>query len=104
MYPEIKKAGGEIVGFMPDTAEDVKAMVERTGVSFPMLADPDAAVAAAFGLRHSQAVPGKDLARPAVLFVRADGTVAGSIQPENYRRTLTAEQLRTGFAGAVTSP
>lgn len=104
MYPEIQKAGGEIVGFMPDTPEDVKAMVERTGVKFPMLADPDAAVADAFGLRHAEAVPGKDLARPAILFVRADGTVAGTFQPENYRRSVTPEELRTGFAGAVTSP
>jgi peroxiredoxin len=100
----VHKAGGKIVGFMPDTAEDVKAMVERTGVKFAMLADPDAAVAEAFGVRHAQAVPGKDLARPAVLFVRADGTVAGSFQPDNYRRTVTAEELRAGFAGAVTSP
>jgi len=82
VYPEIQKAGGEIVGFMPDTPEDVKAMVERTGVKFPMLADPDAAVAEAFGLRHAEAVPRKDLARPAMLFVRSDGTVAGRFQPE----------------------
>lgn len=104
MYPEIQKAGGEIVGFMPDPPEDVKAMVERTGVKFPMLADPDAAVADAFGLLHADAVPGKNLGRPAILFVRADGTVAGSFQPDNYRRSVTPEELRDGFAGAVTSP
>jgi hypothetical protein len=61
--------------------------------------------------------PGNTIASPtgpaasiviALPTLRADGTVAESIQPENYRFTNTSEMLKAGFAkalgGPVTSP
>jgi hypothetical protein len=55
-------------------------------------------------MRHPDALPDRDAVRPGVLFVRADGTVAHELMPASYRQMLTAEDLKAGFAKAVTSP
>jgi peroxiredoxin len=103
-YDEIRRQGGEIVAFVGATQDEVKAATEQHGLEFPVLADTDFAAADHFGMRHSDALPDRDAMRPGIFFVRGDGTVAGSIQEETYRHVATGEQIRAGFARAVTSP
>ena len=104
VYPDIKAQGGEIVAVTGGTPDEVKAAAGKLGLEFAFLADPEFKAADAFGLRHKDALPGKDAVRPATLFLRADGTVASSIQPENYRFADTAEMLKEGFAKALAAP
>ena len=105
IYDEIRQQGGEIVAITPDQPDVLKKTADKLGISYPVLADPEFQAIDAYGLRHKDAVPGKDSARPAVFFIRADGTSAGSLQTDNYRLVFTAEDLRAGFQKAtVTSP
>lgn len=105
VYDEIRQQGGEIVLVTPDQPEDLKRTIDRLGISYPVLADPEFQAIDAYNLRHKDAIPGKDSTRPAIFFVRADGTVSGSIQIENYRKAPTAEEILAGFRqAAVTSP
>ena len=103
-YEAIKRQGGEIVAITADTPDDVKAAAEKAGIEFPFLADPDFKAVDHFGMRHEGGRPDRDAVRPGIFFLRPDGTVVDSIQPETYRFTATAEQIRQGFARAVTTP
>lgn len=100
--------GGEIVAVTPDDPADIKAAAEKHGIEFPWLSDAETKVIEKFGLLHRDALPGKDAARPAVVFVRADGTISGTIQTENYRFHAPGDAMMEGFRHArgepVTSP
>lgn len=87
-------------------AEDpgpVKELAENLGIEFPLLADPDLAIIDEFGMAHRDALPDRDAARPGVLFVRPDGTIADARFADNYRFTMTAEKFRVGFRNAAES-
>lgn len=103
-YEAIKAQGGEIVAITAGEPADIKVAADKAGIAFPFLADADFKVVEAFGVRHPDALPDRDAVRPAMFFVRADGTVAHSVQPASYRFTATAETIREGFALAVTLP
>ncbi|MCA8916480.1 MAG: redoxin domain-containing protein [Planctomycetes bacterium] len=104
IYPEIKAQGGEIVAITAGTPEEIKAAAGKLGLDFPFLADPEFKAVDAYGLRHKDAIPGKDGVRPATVFLHSDGTVASIIQPENYRFVDTVEMLKDGFAKALAAP
>lgn len=104
IYADIKAQGGEIVSITHATPEEVKAAAQKLGLEFPFLADPEFKAVDAYGLRHKDAIPGKDGVRPATLFLRADGTVAGIIQPDSYRFVDTEQMLKDGFAKALAVP
>ncbi|MCA8912018.1 MAG: redoxin domain-containing protein [Planctomycetes bacterium] len=105
VYDEVQQQGGEIVVITPDQPDALKKIADKFELKYPMLADPEFKAIDAYQLRHKEAVPGKDSARPAVFFVRADGTVSSSLQPDNYRLVFTADDLRAGFKQAtVTLP
>lgn len=103
-YDAIKKQGGEIVAITGGTQEEVKAAAEKAGIKFPFLADPEFKAIDTYGMRHKGALPDRDAVRPGMFFVRPDGTVHESIQPESFRFTATDEQIRAGFERLVTTP
>jgi thioredoxin-dependent peroxiredoxin len=47
--PDLKKAGVAAVGISPDAPDKQKKFDEKYGLGFPLLSDPDLAVAKAFG-------------------------------------------------------
>jgi peroxiredoxin len=104
IHADIKAQGGEIIAITAGTPDDVKAAAGKLGLEFSFLADPDFKAVDAYGLRHKDAVPGKDAVRPVTIFLRADGTVSSMIQPESYRFVDTAEMLKEGFAQASSAP
>lgn len=95
---DFEKQGGTAVAISSGTVEESAAMVRSAGLKFTVLADPELKAIDAWGLRHSDTLMGKEMSRPAAFFLRADGTVADSFQPESYRYTLTAEVIAAGFA------
>lgn len=103
-YEAIRKQGGEIVAVTADSPEEVKAAAEKAGIKFPLLADPEFKAVDHFGMRHAGGRPDRDTVRPGIFFIRTDGTVAESIQPESYRFTATVEEIRAGFERLVTTP
>ena len=103
-YEAIKKQGGEIVAITAGTPEEIKESAEKAGIEFPFLADPDFKAVDHFGMRHAGALPDRDAVRPGIFFVRPDGTVNESIQPDSYRFTATDEDIRAGFSRLVTTP
>lgn len=103
-YEAIKKQGGEIVAITADSPEEVKAAAEKAGIKFPFLADPEFKAVDHFGMRHAGGRPDRDAVRPGIFFIRPDGTVAESIQPETYRYTATDVEIREGFQRLVTTP
>lgn len=96
--------GGEIVSVTSDSPGDIKNAVETHGFEFPWLSDAETNVIEKFGLLHENAVPGKDVARPGIVFVRADGTISGTIQKENYRFPPTGDEILDGFKHAASEP
>jgi len=84
-----------------ETAEEAKGGAEKSGIKFPVIADPELKIIDAWGLRHDDAVPGKNTARPAAFFVNAEGKVVRAIQPENYRTRLDATAFREGLRLAM---
>lgn len=49
-YPEIEAAGAVVLGISPDTPEKLAAWREKMGFPYNLLADPDHAVAEAYGV------------------------------------------------------
>ncbi|MCA8947738.1 MAG: redoxin domain-containing protein [Planctomycetes bacterium] len=104
-YPDIQKLGGEVVAVTPDQPDALKRVADKLGLNYPVLADPEFQAIDAYELRHKDAVPGQDSARPAMFFIRADGTVADSHQTDNYRFALSTDEILERFKKiAVTSP
>ncbi len=50
IYPQIREAGAELIAISPETREKAKETVETKELSFPVLIDPDNAIAAKYGL------------------------------------------------------
>ncbi|MCC6464505.1 MAG: redoxin domain-containing protein [Planctomycetes bacterium] len=95
---DFEKAGGTAVAISSGSVEDSAAMAESAGLKFTVLSDPELKAIDAWGLRHSDTLMSKEMSRPAAFFLRADGSVADSFQPESYRYTLTEEVITAGFA------
>ena len=48
--PAFKRLGAVVVGISPDSVEEIRAFADAEALTFPLLADPDAAVAKAWGV------------------------------------------------------
>ncbi len=69
-YPELQKAGIDVVGVSVDSVEDQKSFAAECGASFPLVADHDKAIARAYGVLGLLGV-----ARRVTFFVGSDGRV-----------------------------
>ncbi|MBX3475342.1 MAG: redoxin domain-containing protein [Planctomycetes bacterium] len=93
--------GAAAVAVCGESQDVVKAGAEKAGLKFSVIGDSDLAIIDAWGLRHNDAVPGKNTARPAAFFVTAEGKVARAIQPDNYRTRMDAAAIRDGLRLAM---
>ena len=57
--PEFEAAGGVILGISPDSVESHRRFAEKHALPFPLLADPDHAVAEAYGVWKEKTNYGK---------------------------------------------
>lgn len=73
-------------------------MVERLGLGFPILSDPDAATIRAWGLLHAGGGIDGDIARPATFVLDGEGRVAWRSLTDNWRVRVRPEHLLEGVA------
>jgi len=74
-------------------------VVERLGLSFPILADVDWRVIDAYDLRHSDGGPTGTIARSATFVLDEQGVVRWRNLTENYRLRPPAEDVVAAVAG-----
>ena len=66
-----------MIGISPDRTDEIRAFADAEGLTFPLLADPDAAVARAWGAWGEKTVEGRifDGVIRSTFVLDADGTV-----------------------------
>lgn len=74
-YPELTKAGLEVIGVSVDSVEDQKDFAEKCGVPFRLIADRDRSIAKLYGVLSVFGV-----AKRVTFFVGADGRVQDVVQ------------------------
>jgi len=72
---DFEAAGAKLVAVSVDSVEQNRGVVEKLGLTFPVLSDPGLVAVDAFGLRHSGGNPFPeppttgDIARPAIYVI-----------------------------------
>jgi peroxiredoxin len=69
---ELERSGAALVAVSVDPVERSRALVERARLGFPILSDPGAGAAKAWGVWHAS----KGIALPALFVVDREGRVA----------------------------
>jgi thioredoxin-dependent peroxiredoxin len=69
-YPELQRAGIDVVGVSVDSVEDQKSFAAECGAAFPLVADRDKSIARAYGVLGFLG-----LARRVSFFIGPDGRV-----------------------------
>jgi peroxiredoxin len=83
-------AGAKLAAVSVDSVELNRGVVEKIGLTFPVLSDPGRVAIDAFGLRHAggnplaEAPAEADVARPAV-YVIEDGSIRWRDLTDSYR-------------------
>ena len=87
---DFEAAGAKLVAISVDTVEQNRGVVQRLGLTFPLLSDPDLVAVDAFGLRHRGGYPlaeppaTGDIARPAT-YVIESSTIRWRDLTDNFR-------------------
>jgi peroxiredoxin len=77
-----------------DSVENADRVVQKLGLEFPVLSDPESAVIEAYGVLHpSGGMGGVDIARPATFLIGPDGTVRWRQLTDNWRVRIRPEQV-----------
>jgi peroxiredoxin len=97
-FAEFEKLGVQIVAVSPDPAEKSQGVVDKLGLSFPILSDSELALTRALGLEHEGAGPNSStIPRPATFIVR-NGRIVWRNLTENYRIRPKPEELLSALA------
>ncbi len=77
----LKGAGYQVIGISPDSIEDIKAFAEAEALNFPLLSDPGAQTAQAYGSYGEKTINGKTF----------DGTLRSTFVIDGEGRIAKAE-------------
>ncbi len=100
---EFEKEGTRVIAVSPDSVELNRGVVDRFGLSFDVLSDPELALTDALGLRHEGAgIDGGDVPRPATFIVQ-DGRIVWRDLTDNWRVRIQADELLAALR-EVTGP
>ncbi len=111
--PEIHKLGAEVVAISPQIPDESMSIVEKQGLTFPVLSDYNAKVAETFGVawpvpqmlvKHMREDRGLDLERinggndsvlpiPATFIINQDGGIAWRFVDIDYRNRCEPEDI-----------
>ena len=95
---DFEAAGAKLVAVSVDPVERNRGVVEKLGLGFPLLSDPELVAIDAFGLRHRGGNPfpepgmSGDIARPAV-YVLENGTIRWRHLPASYRVRVNPDDV-----------
>lgn len=84
----LAEAGWSLAAVSYDSPETLATFTTNKGISYPLLSDTGSAVIKAMGLLNTDNEPGSrfyGIPHPAIVFIRADGTVAAVMREEGYR-------------------
>jgi peroxiredoxin Q/BCP len=87
---DFQAAGAKLVAISVDSVEQNRGVVEKFGLSFPVLSDPELSAVDAFGLRHRGGNPmveppaSADISRPAI-YVIEGGAIRWRNLTDSYR-------------------
>jgi len=75
---EYRQAGARVLGVSPDPVSDVKKFADKFGLDFTLLADPEHAVAEAYGVWGEKSMYGKSYmgVQRATFLIDSDGKIA----------------------------
>lgn len=77
MQDALERRGGTLLAISADSPPELAELARAQDLRFPLLSDPDRQVIRAYGLLHTGGGPGGgDIAIPAQVLVRSDGSVA----------------------------
>jgi len=89
-YPEFQARDTEIIALAVQSVADAQQMVQATGATFPILADPDHAVADAYGVYN---LLGDAVAAPAVFVIDKTGRIVWSYIGQNAADRPSAQTI-----------
>ncbi len=95
-YSTFQGQKAEVIGVAVQDVAQAKTMLERTGASFPLLADPDHAAADAYGVFD---LLGDGVAAPSVFIVDLDGTIVWSYVGQNAADRPGADTILSHLPG-----
>jgi peroxiredoxin Q/BCP len=95
VYGELERAGAVVLGVSPDSARSHVKFKEKYGLPFPLLADPDHAVAEQYGAWGEKKYMGRtyDGIRRTTFVIDADGTlkrVMRNVKPAKHADDVLA--------------
>lgn len=88
----LQGAGYDVIGISPDPAEDIAAFASDQHLTFPLLSDPDSAVAKAYGAWGEKEIGGKTVTG----ILRSTFVIGpeGSVEVAQYRVDATGHVAR----------
>jgi len=89
-YQTFQDAGTEVVALVVASIDKVEGWCKRAGVSYPMLADSEHQVSAAYGVYN---LLGDSLAAPAVFVVDTDGRIVWSYIGQHSSDRVNAQTI-----------
>ena len=91
---DFEAAGVRPVAISVDTPEASRDLAKKTGYTFPILSDPDAAVIRRYHILHTAGGPdGHDIARPAEFLVDSSKIVRWTNFTEDLRVRARADEM-----------
>ncbi len=84
----IAATGTQVVAISYDSVAILKKFAETSGVTFPLLSDPDSVAIRAFGIHHKEGLP-----HPGTYVIGADRKVLAAIFFEGYVDRHSATEL-----------
>ncbi|MFC1525183.1 peroxiredoxin family protein [Candidatus Latescibacterota bacterium] len=96
---ELDSLGYQVLAVSPGPAEDLIKAATRSGVTFPLLADPGLKVSQAFGLAFG--APGRELPVPAVYVLDREGRIHFEYVNPNYAVRLHPDVLTAAARAAA---
>jgi peroxiredoxin len=83
---DIRATGTEVIAVSVDPVADNRRVVDKLGLEFEILSDPSREVITAYGVLHpGGGIGGRDIARPALLLIDAEGIVRWRDLTDNWR-------------------
>ncbi len=98
-------AGWTLTALTYDTPEVLATFAAKANVTYPLLSDPGSATIKAFGLLNTEMAEGSrayGVPHPAIIFISADGRVAGMLREDGYK-TRPATEVVLARAEALAS-